>query len=312
MQNICCSQIIRSLILLLWLLPAQNLLATDEQQPSESADEKSSTQRQSIGLQGRPQWEVGIGCGYFEGFDYPGSTDSNRRRFGLPFLIYRSKRFRFGGGGVSAVSIEEPRLKLDWSVAASLNSSNQENSARAGMEDLDFLIELGPQLVWRVVDVVGAGGEEYRVDWSTKLRGVVSTDFGSVEDRGVVFETTLAGRVRNIAGFNRVALIGGISARAATERLNDYFYEVREEFVTPTRNAFDGQAGLIDIRTTVGVALNLPKRVRIFIAASTGFYENSANRTSPLHRALRSTSTAVGVVWTIKQSQKRVGILDTQ
>lgn len=324
----CVPQLLCSVFLLLWLLPAQNVLASDEQQsdtatglttdtaPATTADTTTDTQvdteRKSVGLQGRPQWEFGVGGGYFEGFDYPGSTDRNRRGFGLPFFIFRSKRFRFGGGGVSAVTIEKPRWKLDWSVAASLNSSNEEGSARQGMENLDFLIELGPQIIWRAVDVVGAGGEEYRMDWSTKLRGVVSTDFGSVQARGAVFESTLAGRIRNIAGLKRFALFGAISARAGSERLNDYFYEVPEEFVTPTREAFDGKAGLIDLRTTVGVGMSLPRRVRIFVSVSTGFYGNAANRDSPLHLAKRSASTAIGLVWTIKQSQKRVGILDTQ
>ncbi len=264
------------------------------------------------GLQGKPKWEFGVGAGYFEGFDYPGSLDSNRRRFGLPFFIYRSKRFRFGGGGLSAVAIEEPRLKLDWSLSASLNASSEGNSARSGMEDLDFLIEIGPQLVWRAVDVTGPSGVEYRLDWNTKVRGVMSTDFGSAKDRGLVFETALAARVRNFAGQHWVSLIGGLSARAATERLNDYFYEVPDEFVTATRPAYDAQSGLIDVRATAGVALNLPKRVRVFIAATTGFYQSSANRESPLHRAVSTTSAAVGVVWTIAQSEERVGVLETQ
>jgi len=327
----CLPQLIGCAVFVFCLMPVGKLLADDaantagaasaasaadsadaETEGKGTAEQVEPTEPESIGLQGRPRWEFGIGGGYFEGFDYPGSTDSNRRGFGLPFFVYRSKRFRLGGGGVSAVSIEEPRFKLDWSVAASLNSSNEENSARAGMEDLDFLFELGPQIVYRVIDRVSASGAEYRLDWSTKLRGVVSTDFGSVTDRGVVFETSVAGRIRNFAGLNRVALIGGIRARVGSERLNDYFYEVPEAFVNSTRQAFDGRAGLIDIQTSIGIALRLPKRVRVFVAASTGFYEHSANRTSPLHRALRSTSTAIGIVWTIKQSESRVGILDTQ
>jgi len=308
----CLSPLLSGALLMLLLLTAGELMAEDTNDKDVDTDSELSSDRQSIGLQGRPKWEFGVGGGFFEGFDYPGSIDSNRRQFALPFFIYRSKRFRFGGGGVSAVSIEEPRWKLDWSVAASLNSSNQENSVREGMEDLDFLLELGPQIIWRAIDRVGAGGEEYRVDWSTKFRGVVSTDFGSVQGRGFVFETSVAGRIRNIAGFERVALLGGVSARLGSEGLNDYFYEVPDEFVTPNRPAFDARAGLIDIRTTIGLAFNLPKRVRVFIAASTGFYEESANRTSPLHQALRTTSAALGIVWTIKQSQQRVGILDTQ
>ena len=264
------------------------------------------------GLQGRPKWEFGVGGGFFEGFDYPGSLDSNRRQFGLPFFIYRSKRFRFGGGGLSAVTIEKPRFRVDWSVAASLNASTQENSVREGLPDLDFLLELGPQLIWRAVDTTLNDGTQIRLDWSTKLRGVVSTDFGSVAGQGFVFETTVSGRLRNFLDQRRVVLFGALSARAGTEQLNDYFYEVDPQFSTATRPAFDARGGLIDLQATVGVGLNLPKRVRIFIATTTGFFAAAANRESPLHEALSTTSFALGVVWTIKQSKARVGVLETQ
>jgi len=261
-------------------------------------------------LTGRPKWEVGVGGGFFQGFDYPGSLDSNQRSFGLPFFIYRSKRFRFGGGGLSAVTIERPRFKLDWSVAASLNASTQEGSVRDGLEELDFLFELGPKLVVRAVDTIFADDTQLRIDWSTKLRGVVSTDFGSVAGQGFVFESTVAGQLRNFFGQRRVALFGALGTRAGTEQLNDYFYEVAEEFVTPTRAAFDARGGLIDITAAVGVGLRLPYRVRVFVAASTGFFAASANRDSPLHEAVSTTSLALGLVWTIWQSKERVGVLE--
>lgn len=261
-------------------------------------------------LQGRPKWEVGVGGGFFEGFDYPGSLDSNQRSFGLPFFIYRSKRFRFGGGGLSAVSIERPRFKLDWSVAASLNASTQEGTVRDGLEDLDFLFELGPKLVVRALDTTFIDDTQLRVDWSTKLRGVISTDFSSLAGQGFVFETTVAGQLRNFLGQQRVVLFGALGARAGTEQLNDYFYQVAEQFVTPARAAFDARGGLIDVTASVGVGLRLPYRVRIFMATSTGFFAASANRDSPLHEAVSTTSFALGVVWTIKQSKTRVNVLE--
>ena len=311
MRTKCFSKRVSPCFLVLWLLVSCTTWAQEEVTESGSEPVPEVTAAR-VGLQGRPKWEVGVGAGFFDGFDYPGSLDSNRRRFGLPFFIYRSKRFRFGGGGVSAVTIEKPRFRLDWSVAASLNASTQDNSVRDGLEPLDFLFELGPQIIWRAVDTTIASGTEVRVDWSTKLRGVVSTDFASLAGQGFVFETTVAGRLQNFFNQRRVALFGALSARAGTEQLNDYFYEVPVEFVTSTRPAFDASGGLIDIQATLGVGLNLPKRVRVFIATTTGFFAASANRDSPLHEAVSTTSVAVGIVWTIFQSKARVGVLEAQ
>jgi len=179
------------------------------------------------------------------------------------------------------------------------------------MEDLDFLIELGPQLVYRIADTQTPNGLPYRLDWRTKLRGVLSTDFGSAKDRGVVFQSSLDGRLRGGGFLSRVDFIGSFRVTAASERLHDYFYEVREQFVTDIRPAYDAQGGLLDINLTGGLALRLPKRFRLFIAASTGFFQSSANRDSPLHRAKQSTSLAIGFAWTIAQSQERVGVLES-
>jgi len=264
------------------------------------------------GLQGKPKWEFGLGAGYLDGFDYPGSIDTSRRTGVLPFFIYRSERVRLGGGGFSAVAIDKPRLRLDWSLGASLRATSEGNSLRAGMDDLGFLFELGPKLILRIVDTTSEAGQNYRLDWSTKLRGVLSTDGWHLDGRGVVLESTLDGSIRGIGGDDRLAIGAGLSVTGASEQLQDYFYEVDEEFVTDQRPAFDAEGGLLEINARVGMAVRLPHRVRVFVGVSTGFYHDAVNRDSPLHRAVQTTSAAVGVVWTVAQSKERVGIFDIE
>ncbi len=61
-------------------------------------------------LDSKPRWELGVGGGYFEGFDYPASRDPNRAAIVLPYLVFRSAIFRVGGGGVNAIAVENPRV----------------------------------------------------------------------------------------------------------------------------------------------------------------------------------------------------------
>jgi len=295
-----------------------NSAANDEAVEVQSSDSIDVANRAPTGLQSRPRFEAGLAWGYFNGFDYPGSTDPNRRQLAFPYFIYRSERFRIAGPSVSAIAIEKPRLRLDWSVAIAPNASSEENSARDGLEEIDVLFEVGPQLIWRVMEKTLSTGDALQIDWSTKLRGVLGVDCGSlkkcpgIEERGLVGETQLGVRLRGVLGNPNVTLFTVFSASAATERLQDYFYEVGPEFVTPTRPAYDAKGGLLSLNAGAGVALRLPYKVRLFFGAFNGFYSASVNRDSPLHEAVQSTTAVVGLVWNIAQSKSRVNILDTE
>jgi len=52
-----------------------------------------------VGTTDKPRWELGIGAGFFSGYDYPASNKSNQRAIAVPFFIYRSPALRLGDGG---------------------------------------------------------------------------------------------------------------------------------------------------------------------------------------------------------------------
>jgi len=257
----------------------------------------------------RPQWEFGIGAAYFSGFDYPASNDENERSIALPFFIYRSPLLRFGGGGIRAVAIERPRVKLDLSVGGSLNASSEGNSVREGMPNLDFLFELGPQLEVRLFDRTLDSGSRWRGKFTSELRAVFSTDFSNLDARGAVAEFGVGFSLSNIAG-SRVSLFTGMDVKFASERLQDYFYEVDAEFVTTQRSEFDAQAGYLETSIGAAIATSITPRVRVFMAVSQGLFDGAANQDSPLFETTEQTGFALGVVWTIKKSKTMIDVIE--
>lgn len=257
----------------------------------------------------RPAWEFGIGGGYFSGFDYPASGDENRRFIVLPYFIYRTPLFRFGGGGVRAVAIERPKIKLDLSVGGSLNASSDGNSARQGMPDLDFLFEIGPQLEISLLDKAIASGGQLKLRFTSEVRAVLATDFRGIDDQGFVAEAGIGMNYRNVRR-SGIDLLAAFDVTYGNERLQDYFYEVDPEFATQDRPEFDARGGYLQSELFVGIGLQPLKNVRVFVGSFTGLHDGASNEDSPLFEEKTTTGFALGVVWRIAQSKRQVEIVD--
>lgn len=257
----------------------------------------------------RPVWEFGIGGGYFSGFDYPASSDNNRRAIALPFFVYRGPQWRFGDGGIRAVAIERPRIKLDLSIGGSLNANSAGNSAREGMPDLDFLFEIGPQLEVSLFDQAMPSGGRVQLRFSSELRAVLSTDFSGLDDRGVVAEAGLGLTYRNVRN-SGIDLLASLQSTYASERLQDYFYEVAPEFATETRPTFDAEGGYLESGLFTGIGLTPHQNLRLFVGLFSGWFDGARNEDSPLFETTSSTGFAVGLVWTIKKSRRMVDVVE--
>ena len=167
-----------------WPLLAQSA-SEDEPVNTPETSDASVESEVTTGFSEKPRWEFGVGGGFFQGFDYPGSEDPNQRGIALPFLVYRTERLRVGGGGARAVAVEQPRFRLDFSFGGGTSSSSESDGVRAGLPDLDFLIEFGPRLQWILVNEESDDGGRLQVTAAGAVRGIISTDFSEVDGQGV-------------------------------------------------------------------------------------------------------------------------------
>lgn len=300
---------IRTALALVVVTWATALVASPSARAVESSADVAEAVASGPSFTKKPRWEFGVGGGYVAGQDYPASDDPNSRSLALPFFIYRSAVFRVGGGGVRAVAIERPRVRLDLSVGGSLNASSEDNGSRAGMPDLDFLFELGPQLEVSLIDRPAASGGRVQLGFAAEVRAVAATDFRGVGAQGFVAEVGLDAARRRVLG-SRLDLLAGIALTFADERLQDYFYEVDAAFVTPARAEYDAAGGYLGTELTLGVALRALSNLRIFAGAQTGLYAGAANEDSPLFETTSSTGVALGLVWTIARSERLIDVVE--
>lgn len=292
----------RFLIALIAISPISFAQSQDE--PVDTSPNRNLTGFEALDEK-QPLWEVGIGGGAIEVPDYPASGERNTVALALPYAIYRGDIIRIGGqGGARAVVVENQKLELDISFGGAFAADSDDNTVREGMPELDYLFEVGPQLIYKIKDYSFNGGGNARLAAQLQTRAVFSTDFGHIDARGYVFEPTLRYQQRGVftpdTGFS-------LSARMtwATEKLHDYFYQVAPEYETGFRPAYNADGGYLGAEVSAGLAFPVMKNLRGFFGASLQFHHGASNEESPLFEKDITYSMGVGFVWRAYKSDAK-------
>jgi len=253
----------------------------------------------------QPLWEFGIAGATITVPNYPASSEHNFIALALPYIVYRGDFFRVGdGSGVRAVFVEKSDFEIDLSFSGAFSADSEENSARTGMPKIDFLFEVGPQFIYKVKEFSYENGGQARIKARLQARAVFSTDFDRIDDRGYVFEPTLTYEQRSVL-FDKTSLRLSLSFTFASEELQDYFYQVDNEFVSENRQYFDAKSGYLGANVTMGFSFPISKNIRGFINSSIKLHNGAVNQNSPLFENDMTYSLGAGFVWRVFESKKK-------
>jgi len=249
----------------------------------------------------KPLWEFVIGAGGTYSPDYPAADKNSLHGLALPYVIYRGDIIRLGEDDIAkGVFIDNDYTELNVSLAASFNANSNDNNARRGMPDLDYLGEIGPQLKIKLGELYGG-----KTELQLPVRAVFSTDFSRVDHRGYLFNPRFYYERINI--FNSsIDVTSSIGCSFATKKLHEYFYRVEPRFATATRPAYEADGGYLGSKLTLGLSYGITDRIRAYVGGQVGYYGGAANEDSPLFRQKVNSSVHVGFTWSIFQSNTRV------
>ena len=250
----------------------------------------------------KPLFELGVagGVGYVP--DYPAAGQNHFNGIALPFPIYRGDFIRSDSKGLlRGRLIHSQNFELDVSFSGSLDADSDDNDARRGMPDLDYMAEVGPRLQW----TFARAARWARMDLELHVRAVFSTDFSSVEHRGFLVEPQLAYQHENFLDTGAKLKLG-LSTIFADEDLQDYFYQVDVPFVTAVRPAYDGRAGYLGSRLRLLFLHPVSKRLRLFVAGDLHSHHGASNENSPLYGEDFTSSAGTGLIWSFYQSDRKV------
>jgi len=250
-----------------------------------------------------PKWEAGFAAGAGRTPHYPAADESGGAVVGAPYVIYRGSRLRVGEDGwISGRLFKSRKIDLTLSLAGSLPVSSEDNEARTGMPDLDFLLEIGPQLVITLAERPDVDS----VSLKLPLRVVGSTDFHNLKYRGLIFQPRLAYDRENLFGSEDLSGTVSIGPTFASEPLMDYFYEVGPQFATPQRPVYDAQAGYLGSNLRLGLSYQVSERFKISLGTQLSYYGGATNEDSPLFRSRTGIAAGIGFVWKAWMSRTMV------
>lgn len=258
------------------------------------------------GAEEKPLWELGFGFSALAFPDYRGSDDSRAYLLPFPYIIYRGDIIKVDRSGVYSRLFETDRAHLDLSVDGSVPSDSSKNSARQGMPDLDATFEIGPALeawLWR------SCSGDCELQFRLPVRAVFSTDFSSIDARGISTHPNLNFDIKDIGpggGWNFGVAAGPLYA---TERYHDYYYEVAPIYATSTRPAYDARGGYSGSRLT----LALSKRFKHIWVGAFARYDTLSGvkfEDSPLVRSNHSFMAGLSVAWVFAVSERQVNVKD--
>ena len=257
-------------------------------------------------MQEKPLWELGLGAGALLQPQYPSSSETQTRGLGLPYVVYRGDVLRIGDGqSARAVAAENSLYEISLSFAAAFDSDSEGNQRRQGMPDLDFVFEIGPQIMFKLGNYSFTDNSRSELQLLLQTRAAFSTDFGAIEHRGYVFEPML--RYKHY-GLFAPEFDGIISVRPvwATRDLHAYFFDVDPQYTDINRRAYQATSGYFGTGVNFSGTWHLNERARIFLSLQTTFHSGAANHSSPLFEDNFTAGLGVGFIWSFLKSKRTV------
>lgn len=254
----------------------------------------------------KPLWELGLGAGALYSPDYPTSTQKQSRAIALPYVVYRGDILRIGDGqAVRAVAFDSDRVELDLSFAAAFDTDSEDNELRRGMPDLDYMFQIGPQMKIALADFVFDDESLGALTLSLQARGVFSTDLGSIDHHGYVFEPMLQYKH---TGFLSPKLDVTISLKPqwASSQLHEYFFDVKSDYVTADRSQYSSAGGYFGTGLNVYASYQINEKLRGFIGVQSTSHHGAANESSPLYEKDFTVGFGAGFILKFFDSKRTV------
>jgi outer membrane scaffolding protein for murein synthesis (MipA/OmpV family) len=277
-------RVVIALLLLSFLLPVSGIC---EEKPLE-----------------KPLWELGVGLGLLQMPDYRGSDENRLYLLPYPYLVYRGDILKVDEQRISGQIFKTDRILLDFSGFGAVPVKSSNNSARAGMQDLDPTFELGPALKVKLWE---SKEDKFKLDLTFPVRAFFSTNFSSVSHEGWVFSPRINFVKDDLIPDTGLNLGISVGPMFADSGYHAYFYTVEPAYATAARPAYSAGGGYSGSTLTVGLGKAYTQFIlNAFVSAD--FLQGASFENSPLVRRETSIMSGISVAWIFFKSTKTVTV----
>lgn len=247
-------------------------------------------------------WELHFAGFSRYGASYPASTESQTNVVPLPFPVYRGTFLRIGDETEKPVRtriFRRDRIKLDFDFGLNFPVDSDDIDVRAGMPDLDLLLEAGPELELQFKKPV-LGGDTYL---ALQARGAMSFDGVDPDWRGFIYSVEL--KHKRPIWTPGTELVTRLTPEFASEDYMDFFYGVDAVHAAPGRPAYRAKSGYLGTRLSFVLKHQLSDTVEVLTGLRLGFYQGAANDNSPLYTKETTNGVYAAILWKFWESKRR-------
>ena len=258
---------------------------------------ESSTEKEKL-----PLYEYGIVGIAAQLPHYRGSDEYTAYAFPLPYFVYRGENIKANRDGVRGIFWRNEKFETDISISGNPPVSD-DNEAREGMGELDGLIEIGPALRYYFYDL----GERESFFFQWNIRAGFSFGFDSgidVSYQGLISDCSLVYRNASLFRAQNIRFHFNTGPQFSDSELHSYFYEVGEEYVTPTREQYSSEAGYGGWQISGSILKELTPKIWLSFYGRYMNSDGAAFEDSPIVKTTNNYVVGTLLVWKFGESDE--------
>jgi len=268
-----------------------------------AADESAPAADAGTSLQ--PKWELGVAAAAGAVPDYPASDNYSPQAIPFPYFAFRGRVFHSDENGARLQANVRSNVELDVSGGAAFAAQSKSTGARVGMPDLDYLLELGPNL--KITLDRPSPASRWLLE--LPLRAVASFSGLHAGYQGLVFNPDIGIHTRSLLG-SRWNAYADIGPDFASARYQQYFYQVEAQYALPDRPEYLAHGGYFGSTLELGAGHKLGQHLRVFFYGRVDDYAGARSEDSPLFKTTMGYSAFAGFSWSLWHSQENVSVLE--
>lgn len=206
---------------------------------------QADTAKGSTKTQDQGEFTFGVGIATVIGApEYIGSDQSKNYLLPVPYISYKGPRLKVNRSGITGKLFNSDKWFLSLSLSGAIAVDSKDNEARAGMEDLEAVIEFGPSLKYFFH---GQDDTDDALYFDANIRHARTLSLDSLSytaSPAVVWRHKLPYSLFS----GEVKLTSQLRWEFVSDDYANYFYGVEASDVTSTRAEFDASGGYAGYR----------------------------------------------------------------
>lgn len=192
-------------------------------------------------------WEVGAGIVSVYAPHYAGSDQGDIYLFPFPYVNYDSEHFSLNREGIKSHLAETTNWDFDLSFAGTFPVDSDENRARNGMPDLDWVGLGGPAATY---ELGRSKTDNYQLIFPFRL--AVASDFTDISYIGWESSPSIRWQRDLFDKATHWQIISQASVYYASKKYNNYVYGVDPAYANSERPAYDASQGFTGYELLIG------------------------------------------------------------